>query len=75
MCRPGAHTGRNHQNNHHVGDVAYNGLYAMQRQAENGPEAGRERNEERMKTISRNLLLAVAAGALTERLPSINLGR
>ena len=29
----------------------------MNRQAENGPEAGRERNEGRMKTISRNLLL------------------
>jgi len=44
--------------NRHVGDVAYNRLYMMQPQAENGPEAGRERNEERMKTISRNMLLA-----------------
>ena len=32
----------------------------FERQSENGPKAGRERNEEEMKTISRNLLLAMA---------------
>ena len=47
----------------------------VDREAENSPEAGHKRDEERMKTISRNLLLAVAAGALTGRRPSINLGR
>lgn len=41
----------------HLWDVAHNRLYMMWQPAENAPKAGRERNKERMKTISRNVLL------------------